>query len=379
MDAPLGWGLSCARTYPGRAFQARCRSCGVRCRFAAAGPLAESAGMAAPGADLPRATLAPLPTPLHHLPRFSAAVGAEVWIKRDDVGALGLAGNKVRKLEFVLGAARRDGADALVIVGAEQSNACRAAAAACAQLGMRCVLVLSGDAPDRATGNLLLDRVFGADVRFAGTTDWAALAHESEQASASLRADGATPYLLPVGASSPLGAVGFAVAWFELLEQLDALDVAAGTLIHASSSGGTHAGLLAGRRLSERGPCVRAIGVADDIYPDLRARYAEIASDALELIGGATGAIGPADVGLDMRFLGDGYAKPTAEALEAIRLLARTEGIACDPVYSGKALAALVAAARAGELGDGAAVFWHTGGYHALFAPRFGDAVLASG
>jgi D-cysteine desulfhydrase family pyridoxal phosphate-dependent enzyme len=335
--------------------------------------------MAAPGADLPRATLAPLPTPLHHLPRFSAAVGADVWMKRDDVGAVGLAGNKVRKLEFVLGAARRDGADAIVIVGAEQSNACRAAAAACAQLGLRCVLVLSGDAPDRATGNLLLDRVFGADVRFAGTTDWAALAHESEQASASLRADGATPYLLPVGASSPLGAVGFAVAWFELLEQLDALDVAAGTLIHSSSSGGTHAGLLAGRRLSERGPRVRAIGVADDIYPDMRARYAEIASDALELIGGATGAIGPADVELDMRFLGDGYAKPTAEALEAIRLLARTEGIACDPVYSGKALAALVAAARAGELGDGATVFWHTGGYHALFAPRFGDAVLASG
>src|SRR3954467_8717061 len=209
MDAPLGWGLSCARTYPGRAFQARCRSCGVRCRFAAAGPLAESAGMAAPGADLPRATLALLPTPLHHLPRFSAAVGAEVWIKRDDVGALGLAGNKVRKLEFVLGAARRDGADAIVIVGAEQSNACRAAAAACAQLGLRCMLVLSGDEPDRATGNLLLDRLYGAEVRFAGTTDWAQLAAAAEAASDALRADGATPYLLPVGVSSPPGAGGF--------------------------------------------------------------------------------------------------------------------------------------------------------------------------
>src|SRR3954467_3069875 len=162
--------------------------------------------MAAPGADLPRATLPPPPTPLHHLLRFSAAVGADVWMKRDDVGAVGLAGNKVRQLEFVLGAARRDGADAMGIVGAEQSNACRAAAAACAQLGLRCVLVLSGDAPDRPTRNLLLDRPFGADVRVARPTDWAALAQESEQASASLRADGATPYLLPVGASSPLGA-----------------------------------------------------------------------------------------------------------------------------------------------------------------------------
>src|ERR687889_641362 len=136
--------------------------------------------MAAPGAALPRATIAPLPTPLQPLPRFSAAVGAEVWMKRDDVGALGLAGNKVRKLEFVLAAARRDGADAIVIVGAEQSNACRAAAAACAELG------------------------------FAGTTDWAALAEAADRATEELRDTGASPYTLPVGASSPLGAVGFA-------------------------------------------------------------------------------------------------------------------------------------------------------------------------
>src|SRR5919206_4362926 len=132
--------------------------------------------MAVPGADLPRATLAPLPTPLQPLPRFSAAIGADVWMKRDDIGPVGLAENKVRKLELVPGGARRDGADAIVIVGAEQSNACRAAAAACAQLGLRCVLVLSGDEPDRASGNLLLDRLYAAELRFAGTTDWAALA-----------------------------------------------------------------------------------------------------------------------------------------------------------------------------------------------------------
>ncbi len=337
----------------------------------------ENAGMSAPGADLPRATLAPLPTPLHHLPRFSAAIGAEVWMKRDDVGALGLAGNKVRKLEFVLAAARRDGADAIVIVGAEQSNACRAAAAACAQLGLRCVLVLSGDEPDRATGNLLLDRLYGAEVRFAGTTDWAELAAAADRATEELRAGGASPYTLPVGASSPLGAVGFAVAWLELLEQLDALDVTAGTVVHASSSGGTHAGLVAGRRLTERGPRVRAIGVADDIYPDMPARYAELATGAARLLG-ADVEIGADELWLDMGFLGAGYAIPTDEALAAIRLLARTEGIACDPVYSGKALAAVVAAAHAGEL-EGATVFWHTGGHHALFAPRFGDAVLADG
>ena len=161
----------------------------------------------------------------------------------------------------------------------------------------------------------------------------------------------------------------------ELLAQLDELGVAAGTVVHASSSGGTHAGLVAGRRLSGHGPRVRAIGVADDIYPDMPARYAELATGAAQLLG-ADGAIEPGDLWLDMGFVGPGYAVPTAEAIEAIRLLARTEGIVCDPVYSGKALAAVVAAARAGELGDGATVFWHTGGYHALFAPRFGDAVL---
>src|SRR3954466_11611323 len=276
--------------------------------------------MAAPGADLPRATLASLPTPLHHLPRFSAAVGAEVWMKRDDIGPLGLPGNKVRKLRVVLRAARRDGADALVIVGAEQSNACRAAAAACAQLGMRCVLVLSDDEPDRATGNLLLDRLYGAEVRFAGTTDWAALAEAADRATAELRANGATPSTLPVGASSPLGAVGFAVAWFELLEQLDALGVAAGTVVHASSSGGTHAGLVAGRMLAGRGPRVRAIGVADDIYPDMAGRYAELAPGAARLVGAGDGTtIAPADLSLDMGFLGPGYALPTPEALAAIR------------------------------------------------------------
>jgi D-cysteine desulfhydrase family pyridoxal phosphate-dependent enzyme len=330
--------------------------------------------MSVPWGELPREPLAALPTPLHPLPRFGAAIGAEVWIKRDDAGPVGLAGNKVRKLEFVLGAARRDGADAIVIVGAEQSNACRAAAAACAQLGLRCVLVLSGDEPDRASGNLLLDRLYGAEVRFAGTTDWAALADAAARADDELRAAGATPYRLPAGASSALGAVGFAVAFFEVLDQLEGAGLTAATVVHASSSGGTHAGLVAGRRLAGRGPLIHAFGVADDIHPDMPAAYAELATGALALLGG-DGTIGEDDLWLDMGFLGPGYAVATDEANEVIRLLARTEGIVCDPVYSGKALAGLVAAARAGEL-DGPVVFWHTGGWHALFAPRFGDAVL---
>ncbi|MEA2249334.1 MAG: D-cysteine desulfhydrase [Solirubrobacteraceae bacterium] len=333
--------------------------------------------MADPWAPLPRASLAALPTPLHRLPRFSEAIGADVWIKRDDVGSLGLAGNKVRKLEFVLGAARANGADVVVIVGAEQSNAARAAAAACAQLDMRCVLVLSGDEPARPSGNLLLDHLFGAEVRFAGTKEWAALAQFAEEVEAQLRREGATPYALPAGASSPLGAIGFAVAWSELLGQLDAAGVRPSAVIHAASSGGTHAGLVAGRHLTGGGPRVRGILVADDIYPDMAGQYAALAREAGRLLG-ADVPVTAGDLWLDDRFLGEGYAVPSPEAVEAIQLLARTEAVVCDPVYSGKALAALVASARAGEL-DGPTVFWHTGGWHALFAPRFSEAVLPCG
>ena len=326
--------------------------------------------MPLPSSDLPRLPLAALPTPLHRLHRFGQAIGAEIWIKRDDVGPIGLAGNKVRKLEYVLADAHDQGADTIVIIGAEQSNAARATAAACAQLGLRCVLVLSGDKPEMPAGNLLLDTLFGAEIHFAGDVGWAELWNASERIAQQKRSDGAKTYTLPAGSSSPLGAVGFAAAWFELTTQLDQLAIDPSTLFYASSSGGTHAGLLLGRALSgHRGPELRAIGVAPDVVPDVPGYIAGLANGAAELLG-AEAEIGRVDI--DLSFLGDGYAIPTHDGIEAIRLLARTEGIVCDPIYSGKALAALVAADH-----DGPAVFWHTGGHHALFAPRFGDAVVS--
>ena len=325
--------------------------------------------MRSPWESLPRIRLADVPTPLERLERFGAEVGVEVWMKRDDAGSIGLAGNKVRKLEFVLAEARVQGAATSVIIGAAQSNACRATAAACARLGLRCVLVLTGDEPDQATGNLLLDRLFGAETRFAGTADWAELWQASQEVGEELRGQGATPYTLPAGSSSPLGAVGFVAAWFELADQLRESDVHARTLFHATSSGGTQAGLLVGHALAGgAGPELRAIGVAPDVVPDMPGYIGGLAHGAAELLGVDADI---AAVDIDMSFLGEGYGVPTPEANEAIRLLARTEGILCDPVYSGKALAALIAAEH-----DGPAVFWHTGGHHALFAPRFGDAVL---
>jgi D-cysteine desulfhydrase family pyridoxal phosphate-dependent enzyme len=318
-------------------------------------------------ADLPRLRLAELPTPLQRAPRFSEAIGTEVWIKRDDIGSVGLAGNKVRKLEYVLADAIAQGADTIVIIGAGQSNAARATAAACAMRGLRCVLVLGGDEPPSPTGNLLLDRLFGAELHFAGDVGWAELFEAAQRVSDDLRTGGATPYTLPAGASSPVGAIGFVTAWSELTDQLAEHDVDARTLWFASSSGGTHAGLLLGRAVSGTGPELRGIGVAADIAPDLPAYIESLAGDAANLIGTSTRI---ASAELDMSHIGEGYGIPTPEGLEAIRLLARTEGIVCDPVYSGKALAALVAAEH-----DGPAVFWHTGGYHALFAPRYGDAI----
>jgi D-cysteine desulfhydrase family pyridoxal phosphate-dependent enzyme len=317
-------------------------------------------------AELPRLRLAGLPTPLERAPRFGEAIGAEVWIKRDDVGSIGLAGNKVRKLEYVLADAVEQGADTIVIIGAEQSNAARATAAACARLGLRCVLVLSGAEPPTRTGNLLLDELFGAEVHFAGDVGWAELWEASQRLTERLRGEGASPYTLPAGASSPLGACGFVQAWHELRDQ----GADAGTLYFASSSCGTYAGLLLGRAMTgNSGPELRAIGVAPDVVPDVPGYIAGLAAGAAELLG-VQADLPPPDV--DMGFLGDGYAVPTAEGIDAIRLLARTEGIVCDPIYSGKALAALVAADH-----EGPAVFWHTGGYHALFAHRIGDAVLA--
>jgi D-cysteine desulfhydrase family pyridoxal phosphate-dependent enzyme len=319
---------------------------------------------------LPRLRLADLPTPLERAERFGAAIGAEVWIKRDDIGSIGLAGNKVRKLEYVLADAIEQGADTIVIIGAEQSNAARATAAACARLGLGCLLVLSGTAPAGPAGNLLLDTLFGAEVHFAGDVGWAALWEESQRLSEVLRARGATPYTLPAGASSPLGACGFVDAWSELRDQLGDSGVDAESVYYAATSGGTHAGMTLGRAIDGAGPALRAIAASPDIVPDMPAYVAGLANAAAELLGAGV-EVEARDVEIDMAHIGEGYGIPTPEGVAAIRLLARTEGIVCDPVYSGKALAALVA----GEHG-GPVVFWHTGGYHALFAPRYGDVVV---
>jgi 1-aminocyclopropane-1-carboxylate deaminase/D-cysteine desulfhydrase-like pyridoxal-dependent ACC family enzyme len=318
--------------------------------------------------DVPTCTiavipLALLPTPLDECP-VPLPGGARLLVKRDDLTGLGLGGNKARKLEPLCVAALADGATALVTVGGAQSNHCRMTAAAGARLGLPVHLVLGGDQPDVAAGNQLLMTLFGAALHFAGSHDWDVLTRTSEQVAAELEAAGLRPSLIPIGGSTAIGATGFARAYGELLDQLDG-DVAA--VVHTSSSGGTHAGLLAGQVVAGGGPHVVAIAVAKGLVSADHVR--RLAGETLTVLG-HDGRVDPADVEVDESWVGDGYEEPTAEGDEAIRWAATHGGWALDRTYTGKGFSGLLGHARAGRWGDGdTVVFWHTGGFPALFAP----------
>lgn len=315
-----------------------------------------------------------LPTPLEPAPRLSEALGAEVWIKRDDIAGLPLAGNKVRKLEYLVAAALAAGADTLVAQGAAISNVTRCTAAVASAAGLSCHLVLAGHEPEQASGNLLISGLLGAQLHFIdipslmGPEGWALLHTHAEEVCTRLRQAGRHPFLMPVGCSAPHGALGFVNAFNELMAQLDERRIAPVRVFHASTSGGTHAGLTLGRHLLGRGPQISGVGAAI-VYPDLSTRLDELAMGAARLLGHQS--LRPGELAFDVRFdhLGDGYGQPTPEATEALQLLARTEGILTDPVYTAKALAALVADARLGRL-EGPVVFWHTGGLPGLFEPQ---------
>ncbi len=325
--------------------------------------------------------LATLPTPLEVGPTLPG--GARLLVKRDDLSGLGGGGNKARKLEFLCGAALAEGAQALVTVGAAQSNHCRMTAAAGARLGLEVHLVLSGDQPPpgAATGNQLLSTMFGAQQHFTGAPDhhWGELEIAGEAVTDTLAADGLRPYSIPLGGSTATGALGYAFAVTELLDQLEAFGLAPSTIVFTSSSGGTHAGLLAGRAAALAAgrtcPDLLAIGVAKGVnlgYPDV----AELAAETLELMG-VRASIEPGDVEIDTRWIGDDYAVPTESGDAAILWAASRGGWLLDRTYSGKGFAGVLGAAAEGRFAEGTDVlFVHTGGWPALFAP--GGAPLAS-
>ncbi len=321
---------------------------------------------------LPRAELGTWPTPLHLAERFSDAIGVEIWMKRDDVQSVALAGNKLRKFELVLGQAVADGATTLVTTGAAQSNSARTGAAAATRLGLDTVLLLSGDQPGDVGGNLLLDRLLGVDVRFCGEVSWHELNAMVDAVGEEVAEAGGLAVAAPIGCSNPLGSLGFALARLELDAQLDALGVDPTAIVHTSTSGGTHAGLLVGDELSGRSIPTIAVNVGH-VLDDPSSDMAALAGDAATLIGlDRVWHAGDVQV---LDGVGPGYGRHTDAGAEAIALLARTEAIICDPVYSGKGLAGFLAAARRGEIG-GPVVFWHTGGFHAVFDRHHGDQLL---
>ena len=319
---------------------------------------------------LERAQLATLPTPLEPGPTLSG--GARLWVKRDDLTGLGGGGNKARKLEFLCGEAVATGARSLVTVGAAQSNHCRMTAAAGARLGLETHLVLSGDRPSEATGNQLLSMLFGAQLHFTGAEEshWGELEIAREDLTAQLDREGLAPYAIPIGGSTAVGALGYAAAFIELLDQCDAAGIEPSHLVVTSSSGGTHAGLLAGRAAAAHAgrdvPTVIAIGVAKGVNvgrPDI----AGLANQALTLMQ-STAIVAPEDVEVDTRWIGDDYAVPTDAGDAAIRWAAQHGGWLLDRTYSGKGCSGLLGLAAEERFGSDV-IFVHTGGWPALFVP----------
>ena len=316
-------------------------------------------------ADFPAVALGRYPTPVEEMARLRGALGAgaRLLVKRDDAIPFAFGGNKVRKLEMVAARARAEGADTLITVGGVQSNHARVTAAAAAKLGMGCVLIANGARPAQPTANALLDTLLGAEVEYVATREERATA--SARAADRLRQAGHVPYEIPLGASTPLGALGFVRAVGELVRQGVAPDV----IVHAASSGGTQAGLAAGCAL--HGVPTRVVGVsADEPAADLRARVLDLVAGVGALLGvdGTALAAGCA-VEVDDSFVGAGYGAPTPASQEAQQLAARTEALFVDHTYTAKALAALITYARGGRLPDGGTVlFWHTGGQVGLFA-----------
>jgi 1-aminocyclopropane-1-carboxylate deaminase/D-cysteine desulfhydrase-like pyridoxal-dependent ACC family enzyme len=301
------------------------------------------------------------PSPIDELSRLRDAIGlkARLLAKRDDQIPFGFGGNKVRKLRLVAAQAIAEGSDTLITTGGIQSNHARATSSVAAKMGLGCVLVANGSPQPRPTGNALLDRLLGAEIRYVDRREDRGPA--MEDAARELRGRGRRPYVIPLGASTPLGAAAFALAIGELLAQMPPPDV----IVCSTSSGGTQAGLVAGCVL--HGIATRVIGVSADDSATAIAGAVRGILDGLEKLIEAPGTFMHAAIDVDDRFVGEGYGIPTPASTEALELAARREAIFLDPTYTAKAMAGLIARLRAREL-KGAVLFWHTGGQTGLFA-----------
>jgi D-cysteine desulfhydrase family pyridoxal phosphate-dependent enzyme len=319
---------------------------------------------------IPRLALGHYPTPIEKLPRFREALlgkggkGPRLWIKRDDYSGAGFGGNKVRKLEYVLAAAQADGVDAVITCGGVRSNHCRVTAMLAARLGMECVLVMNQPATPYPAkpASLAIEEWVGARVIPVYRRE--DRAPEMECAAERLRKEGRNPLVIPLGASAPLGAMGFVSAAAELAAQMEGKEIPFDVVFVCSSSGGTQSGLEAGRQLFWK-PDVRLIGVSPDDPTD---SIESTVRSILEGVGPMLGCTFDVVPEVWDGYIGDGYGIESPGGREALSLLARTEGILLDPVYTAKAMAGLIEAVRTGQIdADARVLFWHTGGQMALF------------
>jgi D-cysteine desulfhydrase family pyridoxal phosphate-dependent enzyme len=318
-------------------------------------------------ADQPRMRLATLPTPLQFAPNLTRELGGpSIYLKRDDLTGLAMGGNKTRKLEYLMADAAQAGATHVITVGAAQSNHARQTTAAARIAGMEAVLVLNASAenPD-VQGNLLLDRILGATVHLVRTQE--ERSPKVEEVAADLADSGATPYIIPGGGSNGIGALGYVSAMLELSAQLVDGEISPSAMYFAAGGGGTHAGIIVGAKLY--GLEFRIIGVmVEDDNSEGISRALNVTNWTAERLG-INNPVSESDIVCDDRHVGEGYGIPTQAGIEAIQMLARTEGVLLDPVYTSKAFAGMVADIRAGMYQPTESiVFLHTGGAPALFA-----------
>lgn len=318
----------------------------------------------------PRVSLAHLPTPLELLPRLSEHLGGpNIYVKRDDCTGLGTGGNKTRKLEFLMADAIAQNADVVITQGAVQSNHARQTAAAAARLGMECELIFEKRVTDPSdpylnSGNVLLDRIFGARLRdVAKGSDMNAA---MEALAAELRGQGRTPYIIPGGGSNPIGALGYVDCALETTAQANRAGLVIDHIVLATGSAGTQAGLLAGLKATHANIPVLGIGVNAPRDPQEEKVY-KLAVETAEYIG-APGVVQRSDVVANCDYVGEGYGLATESMNDAVMLLARLEGLLFDPVYSGKGLAGMLDLVKSGHFaGANNIVFLHTGGVAGLF------------
>lgn len=320
------------------------------------------------GLNLPRVKLCQLPTDLDPASNLSKKLGdVNIYFKRDDNTGLAIGGNKGRKLEFLLANALKKEADVIITTGSIQSNHTRMTCAACRKLGLDVILMLKGKKPAQFQGNLLLEKLMNADMRFFDVSSYNEIGAEADRLMEELRAKGKNPYFIPVGGSIGLGACGYVDCALELFSQADSQNLRIDYIVNAVGSGGTSAGLEVGVRLAKRDAKVVGISV-DSEKSVFKQDISRIAQDSISLLG-ADLEILPDDITVFDEYIGEsGYGKPSRQGVEAIKFTAETEGIILDPVYSGKAMAGLIDLVKKGFFKKGSnIIFIHTGGTPALF------------